>query len=127
MQAIGTTAMELVMAQARWVYFGLAMVLSLAALLLVRMHAARGESLPGAAAGHRLAEAWCRDCHAIGPGALNPGKQAPDFVAIANMPSATELSLRVFLQSSHPNMPNIILKPEQTSDLVAYILSLKSR
>ena len=41
------------------------------------------------------------------------------------MPSTTELALKVFLRTSHPSMPNIVLTPEQTDNLVTYILSLK--
>ena len=41
------------------------------------------------------------------------------------MPSTTELALKVFLQSSHPTMPNVVLTAEQRGDLVNYILSLK--
>jgi hypothetical protein len=49
----------------------------------------------------------------------------PDFVAIANRPSTTELSLKVFFKTSHGRMPNIIIAPEQADDLANYILSLK--
>jgi hypothetical protein len=41
------------------------------------------------------------------------------------MPSTTELSLRVFLQSNHRNMPNIIVKGRDLDDIVAFIMSLK--
>ena len=41
------------------------------------------------------------------------------------MPSTTELSLRVFLQSNHRNMPNIIVKGQDLDDIVAFIMSLK--
>ena len=78
-----------------------------------------------ASAGHRLAEAWCKTCHAIESstaGTLNP---APDFMTIANQPSTTELSLKVFLRSSHRNMPNLVLTPDQADDLASYILSLR--
>jgi mono/diheme cytochrome c family protein len=104
----------------------LAVVLIIAAVFLIRVRLAAGEVSP-AEVGHRLATAWCQECHAVEPAALNSGKKAPDFVAIANMPSSTELSLKVFLASSHPTMPNIILKPTDTEDLVAYILSLRRK
>jgi cytochrome c len=85
---------------------------------------------PGAgdgSTGHRLASEWCRDCHAIEPSAVWTGKPAPDFVAVANMPSTTELSLKVFLTTSHKTMPNFIIKQRDADDLVAYILSLKRK
>src|SRR5437667_94030 len=50
---------------------------------------------------------------------------APDFAAVANQPATTPLSLKVFLQSNHPSMPNLVLTPAQSDDLVNYILSLK--
>jgi hypothetical protein len=40
------------------------------------------------------------------------------------MPSTTELSLKVFLRSSHKNMPNIILAREEIDSLASYILGL---
>ena len=43
------------------------------------------------------------------------------------MPSTTELSLKVFLRSSHKSMPNFILQPEEADDIVAYILSLRRK
>jgi hypothetical protein len=34
------------------------------------------------------------------------------------------VALTVWLQSSHPTMPNIILKPDELRNVVAYIRSL---
>lgn len=79
------------------------------------------------ASGRRLAEAWCTECHTIGPktvGAVRPG---PDFAEVAKRPSTTALSLNVFLRSNHDNMPNFILTRGQADDIVAYILTLKER
>jgi len=109
------------------IHVALAMLLGMAALFAVRLHQASGAApdVDSITAGHRLAEAWCKTCHAIetvGSVAPRPG---PDFVEVANMPSTTELALKVFLRTSHPSMPNIVLTPEQTENLVTYILSLK--
>jgi hypothetical protein len=49
----------------------------------------------------------------------------PAFRDIANTPGMTATALRVFLTSSHPKMPNLILTPEETADVTAYILSLR--
>jgi mono/diheme cytochrome c family protein len=76
---------------------------------------------PGA--GRRFAETHCTGCHQAG----EPEARAPGFAAIAQMPSTTSLSLRAFLLTSHPTMPNIRLTPEEVDDVVAYILSLKRR
>jgi hypothetical protein len=37
----------------------------------------------------------------------------------------TATALKVFLTSSHPKMPNLILTPEETADVTAYILRLR--
>jgi hypothetical protein len=52
---------------------------------------------------------------------------APDFKAIANTPATTATSLRVFLATSHPKMPNLILTQQQSADVIACILSLRDR
>ncbi|MCW3475394.1 c-type cytochrome [Limobrevibacterium gyesilva] len=77
------------------------------------------------AAGRRLAEASCSTCHIIGPTPQRVGNDVPTFAAIARMPSTTPLALRAFLQTPHSRMPNLILKPGEIDDLIAYILSLR--
>lgn len=115
------------MSRSAWIRIALAVVLALVVLFIVRR--AWGE-VPATASGdgtsgYRLASAWCAECHAIEPSAVSIGKPAPPFVEIANLSSTTELALKVFLQTNHRSMPNFILKPGDTDDLVAYILSLK--
>ena len=113
------------MARFTWLHILIAAVGALAVLLFVRLHNANGAPLPSdsASAGHRLAEAWCQNCHAIeAAGARGRG---PDFVAIANRTSTTALSLKVFMKTSHHRMPNLIITPDQADDLANYILSLK--
>jgi cytochrome c len=115
------------MARFTWRYILVAAIAAFAALLFVRLHNASGTALPSdsASAGHRLAEAWCKDCHAIEAAAVGTRGGPPDFVAIANRPSTTALSLKVFFKTSHRRMPNLIIAPEQADDLANYILSLK--
>jgi cytochrome c len=115
------------MARSSWIHVGLAIVIAIGAMLLIRLHYANGavDDSHSAATGHRLAEAWCKTCHAIEATSAGTSNPAPDFVAVANLPSTTALSLKVFLQSNHPTMPNLVLTPAQTDDLVSYILSLK--
>jgi mono/diheme cytochrome c family protein len=116
------------MSRSAWLNISIAVVLALAALLFVRLHNAAGATPPSdsVTAGHRLAEAWCKDCHSI-EAATAAGRNSgpPDFTAIANRASTTALSLKVFFQTSHRNMPNLIIAPSQADDLVSYILSLK--
>jgi mono/diheme cytochrome c family protein len=73
--------------------------------------------------GRALARAWCAECHRVEKGRF--GIFAADFAEVANLPSTTALSLRVFLQSNHKEMPNFSLKPAEVDDIIAYILSLK--
>jgi cytochrome c len=99
-------------------------------LLLLRLHVASGQQLPRGddpvSRGQSLAQEWCMRCHAVGPlgGGVRPDL---DFETIARMPSTTALSLRVFLQSNHRGMPNIIVKGRDLDDIITYLLSLKRK
>jgi len=73
------------------------------------------------AAGLRLAEVSCLSCH----GTAAAPRKALAFAAIAAMPSTTAESLGVFLRTSHPTMPNLVLSAAERDDVIAYILSLR--
>ena len=115
------------MSHHRWIHIALSLSFSVAALSLLSPQTARGAALEsgGEVSGHKLAEAWCKACHAVEPRTAGTHAAAPDFATIANQPSTTELSLKVFLRSNHPIMPNVVLTPEQTDAIVTYILGLK--
>jgi hypothetical protein len=49
----------------------------------------------------------------------------PAFRDIANTRGMTATAIRVFLTTSHPKMPNLIITPEELTDVSAYILSLR--
>ena len=86
-----------------------------------------GQDLPGdVSSGRQIAATWCAACHQID---LNVGviESVPDFYAIANLPSTTALSLKVFLETSHDKMPNFQLTQRETDDVIAYILSIKQK
>ena len=110
------------------IHISLVVLIALAAFLLMRVHNAGGAKLAAhnASQGHRLAEAWCTPCHAIEPRMAGFLDQAPSFEAIANRHGTTALSLKVFLRTSHQNMPNLVIAPEQADALANYILSLKT-
>ena len=72
-------------------------------------------------AGQQLAALNCAPCH----GAVDAPLGAPAFMTIASMPSVTADALNVFLQTPHATMPDLILSPDDRSDLIAYILSLR--
>jgi cytochrome c len=115
------------MSRIAWIRVVTAAVVVLAALLFIRLHNASAATLlpDSASPGHRLADAWCKQCHAIDAGTAGAANPAPDFAAIASQPSTTALSLKVFLKTSHRGMPNLVIAPDQADDLVDYILSLK--
>jgi mono/diheme cytochrome c family protein len=73
--------------------------------------------------GRLLAQSMCSDCHTLG-GQTRSDHAAPDLAAVGAMRSTTTLSLRVFLRSSHANMPNLILENVQIEALSAFILDL---
>lgn len=103
-------------------------ILSLLFLFSV-VHTAAGASRPPGsrtiAEGHRLARAWCQTCHAVEPHMIGVFDEAPGFQAIADRHGTTALSIKVFLRTSHQNMPNLVISPEQADALSAYILSLR--
>ncbi|MGA7810209.1 c-type cytochrome [Bradyrhizobium sp.] len=109
------------------VRFSLVIPLAIATLFSIPLPHAAGATpaSDSVSSGHHLAEAWCQACHAIAPGTAGTSNTAPDFAAIANQPSTTALSITVFLKTSHPTMPNLVITPEQADDLASYILSLK--
>ena len=79
-----------------------------------------------AGAGLALAQRLCSQCHAVQKGELkSPNSDSPPFQLVASVPGMTAAALAAALNSSHQTMPNLILKPDEQADVVAYILSLK--
>jgi cytochrome c len=79
------------------------------------------------ASGRQVAATICANCHEISPTNYPTTVIGPKFNDIANLPSTTALSLKVFLRSSHNLMPNFIVSNDDTDDVIAYILSLKQK
>ncbi len=76
-------------------------------------------------AGRQLAETVCATCHVIAPSHMpTTDIDAPAFPDLAIEPRVTALSLRVFLQTPHERMPDLHLDPDETDNIIAYILSL---
>ena len=91
---------------------------------------AQGQEAGGdLAAGKALAVQTCAACHLVGTAQKEPdrSKHAPAFATVANMPSTTGRSLYVFLHTPHPSMPNLVLSGKEADDVIAYILSLRTR
>jgi mono/diheme cytochrome c family protein len=100
-------------------------ILIAAAALLVPAQAATAQEAD-IEAGGAYAEQVCAACHAVLPNeAFSPLAAAPTFQSVADTPGMTEMALTVWLQSSHPTMPNIVLKQDDLRNVVAYIRSLK--
>ena len=76
-------------------------------------------------AGAAYAEQVCAKCHAIHRTGLSPEFTAPPFRDVANTPGMKGTALRVWLSTSHPTMPNIIVEPQDMDSVIAYILTLK--
>jgi mono/diheme cytochrome c family protein len=90
--------------------------------------AARAQETGDPAAGAAYAKKVCTPCHAVlANEQLSPLLQAPTFQAAADTPGMTATALTVWLQSSHPTMPNIVLAPADRDNVIAYILSLKHK
>jgi mono/diheme cytochrome c family protein len=76
--------------------------------------------------GLEYARSVCGECHAVeGSDEFSPNPDAPSFVSVANTPGMSERALIVWLQSSHPTMPNIMVPVEDRDNVVAYIMSLR--
>jgi mono/diheme cytochrome c family protein len=78
------------------------------------------------AKGRMIATTICVACHVVGKGEfVSPTGAAPAFARLAETPGMTSIALTAALLTSHRQMPNIILQPDERRDVIAYILSLK--
>jgi mono/diheme cytochrome c family protein len=100
--------------------------LSLVVFSMVTVQGAAAQELGDAKSGLSYAEGVCAECHAVKKGErVSPHERAPAFEVVANSRGMTEMALRVWFQSPHPSMPNLMLREKLADDLVAYIMSLK--
>lgn len=77
-------------------------------------------------AGRQYAEQYCAGCHDVtSPNPMETGSGIPTFSAVANATRVTRTSLVVWMQTSHPKMPNLMLEQQDLDNVIAYILSLK--
>ena len=76
--------------------------------------------------GQAYARAHCSECHEVEPiESFSPNPDAPSFQEVADSPGMNARALAVWLQSSHPTMPNLIIPQADMDNVIAYILSLK--
>ena len=104
-------------------------ILPVALLATIAFAANAQEGAGDAQTGHVFAKRVCSPCHAVEPDPHAPRMFdiGPDFETVANTPGMTATALNAFLLTSHPKMPNLILSPEQSADVIAYILTLRGR
>ena len=102
--------------------------LTVAAVICAAAGSAQAQQAGSVQRGLKFARQACSECHLVVKEAgrsTNP--DAPTFAAIAQTRGLTSAALRSALRTSHPTMPNIVIKGDEINDIVAYILSLKER
>lgn len=89
---------------------------------------ARAQDTGDVQKGRDFAARNCAECHAIAPTAeLSPRPNVATFRTIANTPGMTAQALSIWLTTSHPTMPNLIIEPTDRRNVIAYIESLRER
>lgn len=116
------------MPQVRGIVAGLALTATLVAAAAAQQGPERGDI----AAGRDFATNHCDACHIVAPNQqLRPlvSDYGPAFSDIANKPGTTADSLRAFLSRPHAyaRMPYPALSPPNLDNVIAYILSLRTR
>lgn len=88
---------------------------------------AQAQQVGNAEDGLSYARAHCAECHGVETTTddFSPNLDAPDFTVVANTPGMTERAVGVWLQTSHPTMPDLMIAADDRADLAAYIMSLK--
>ncbi|WP_295556800.1 cytochrome c [uncultured Hyphomicrobium sp.] len=102
-------------------------LIAVALTMQLMAHTAAAEQLGNVDAGREYARAHCGECHGVEAARedFSPNVDAPDFSVVANTPGITERALAVWLQTSHPTMPDFIIPAEARDNLIAYIMSLR--
>src|SRR6476646_9839332 len=75
--------------------------------------------------GEALARRWCATCHVVAADQPGPASEAPPFASIAKRPDFDAQKLAFFLLNPHPKMPDMQLSRDETSDIAAYIATLR--
>ena len=101
-------------------------LLLIPAMILAGIVDAKAERVGDPQAGYTYAKEVCSTCHGISA-EKSPLPQATRFREIADRPGITGTALAVWLQTTHPTMPNIIVEKQDMWNVIAYILELKGR
>jgi mono/diheme cytochrome c family protein len=104
----------------------IALLLPVAVFVVISMQQADAQTAGDPAAGRKLAQTWCANCHVVGPSQQQAASTgAPPFTAIAAMKTTTFMGLEAFLQTPHDRMPDLHLSRDEIDDVAAYIIGLK--
>ncbi|MFA5898278.1 MAG: c-type cytochrome [Hyphomicrobium sp.] len=96
-------------------------------ILLLASSAANAIGLGDRDKGHAYVRQFCVECHAVEKGEMaEVESEIPSFQEAADSEGMSQAALAVWLQSSHPNMPNFIIPPADVDNIIAYILSLRT-
>lgn len=75
--------------------------------------------------GLAYAKEVCASCHAVVAGQkVSPNIKAPPFETIARSDLITKREITVWLMTSHPDMPDLLVPHDTRDDVIAYLLSL---
>lgn len=96
------------------------------AMALTPFTAAGARNLGDIGVGQVLAQEECATCHRVQKGETDEKfLDVAAFQTLADSPSKTSLSLRVFLKTPHRDMPDLVLTEAEIDGVIAYIQSLK--
>jgi mono/diheme cytochrome c family protein len=98
-----------------------------AAFLAIVPRCAFADSPPKAAAGLKLAQQYCAECHQVAPSSKNGWTDAPAFEAIANRSGTTIATLSATIQQPHMKMLNTERPPAEANEIALYIMTLRKR
>jgi len=85
------------------------------------------QDIGNATRGWKLAVRTCAGCHWVHHEGKSGSLRAPTLTAIANTKGMSAIALNVALLTSHRSMPNIVLNAQERADLIAFILTLKTK
>lgn len=102
----------------------IALILAAGAILNAPLFA---QEIGNATRGWKLAIRNCADCHWVRHEGKSGSLRAPTLTAVANTKGMSAIALNVALLTSHRSMPNIVLNAQERADVIAFILTLKTR
>jgi cytochrome c len=82
---------------------------------------------PQAAAGLKLSQQYCAECHQVSPSSKSGWTDAPAFDVIANRPGTTVARLDAVIEKPHMKMLNTGRPPEEANAIATYILTLRKQ